>query len=114
MVIGQYRSDLLCCCQSQIDRYEKETLAKELGGGITVNAVAPGFVDTDMVKSVMVKSVPDEVMKSIISKIPLGRLGKALEIAGAVAYLASEDGDYIRGQIIDINGDFTFEMYFSP
>lgn len=77
-----------------------KALAKEFAGkGITVNAVAPGFVDTDMVKS-----VPDEAMKSILSKIPLGRLGKASEIAGAVAYLASEDGDYITGQIIDING----------
>lgn len=43
-------------------------------------------------------------MKSILSKIPLGRLGKASEVAGAVAYLVSEDGDYITGQIIDING----------
>jgi NAD(P)-dependent dehydrogenase (short-subunit alcohol dehydrogenase family) len=77
-----------------------KALAKEFAGkGITVNAVAPGFVDTDMVRS-----VPDEAMKSILSKIPLGRLGKASEIAGAVAYLASEDGDYITGQIIDING----------
>lgn len=77
-----------------------KALAKEFAGkGITVNAVAPGFVDTDMVKS-----VPDEAMKSMISKIPLGRLGKASEVAGAVAYLASEDGDYITGQIIDING----------
>jgi NAD(P)-dependent dehydrogenase (short-subunit alcohol dehydrogenase family) len=77
-----------------------KALAKEFAGkGITVNAVAPGFVDTDMVKS-----VPDEAMKSILSKIPLGRLGKASEVAGAVAYLASEDGDYITGQIIDING----------
>ncbi len=77
-----------------------KALAKEFAGkGITVNAITPGFVDTDMVKS-----VPDEAMKSIISKIPLGRLGKASEVAGAVAYLASEDGDYITGQIIDING----------
>ncbi len=77
-----------------------KALAKEFAGkGITVNAIAPGFVDTDMVKS-----VPDEAMKSILSKIPLGRLGKASEVAGAVAYLASEDGDYITGQIIDING----------
>jgi NAD(P)-dependent dehydrogenase (short-subunit alcohol dehydrogenase family) len=77
-----------------------KALAKEFAGkGITVNAIAPGFVDTDMVRS-----VPDEAIKSIISKIPLGRLGKASEVAGAVAYLASEDGDYITGQIIDING----------
>jgi NAD(P)-dependent dehydrogenase (short-subunit alcohol dehydrogenase family) len=79
---------------------ENEELMKEfIGGGITVNAVASRFIDTDIVRS-----VPDEAMKSILSKIPLGRLGKASEVAGAVAYLASEDGDYITGQIIDING----------
>jgi len=77
-----------------------QTLAKEFGGkGITVNAVAPGFIETDMVKS-----VPKEIMDKIIAQVPLGRLGKPSEVAGAVAYLVSEDGDYITGQVIDING----------
>lgn len=77
-----------------------KALAKEFAGkGITVNAVAPGFIDTDMVKS-----VSDEILKNILFRIPLGRLGKASEVAGTVAYLASEDGDYITGQVIDING----------
>jgi NAD(P)-dependent dehydrogenase (short-subunit alcohol dehydrogenase family) len=77
-----------------------QTLAKEFGGkGITVNAVAPGFIETDMVKS-----VPKEIMDKILAQIPLGRLGKPSEVAGAVAYLVSEDGDYITGQVIDING----------
>ena len=77
-----------------------QTLAKEFAGkGITVNAVAPGFIETDMLKS-----VSKEIMEKILAQIPLGRLGKASEVAGAVAYLVSEDGDYITGQVIDING----------
>ncbi|MCZ7399958.1 MAG: beta-ketoacyl-ACP reductase [Candidatus Methanoperedens sp.] len=77
-----------------------QTLAKEFAGkGITVNAVAPGFIETDMLKS-----VPKETMEKILAGIPLGRLGKPSEVAGAVAYLVSEDGDYITGQVIDING----------
>lgn len=77
-----------------------KALAKEFAGkGITVNAIAPGFIETDMVKG-----VPDEIIEKILAKIPLGRLGKASEVAGAVAYLASLDGDYITGQVIDING----------
>jgi len=77
-----------------------QTLAKEFANkGITVNAIAPGFIETDMLKS-----VPKEIMDKILAQIPLGRLGKPSEIAGAVAYLVSEDGDYITGQVIDING----------
>ncbi len=76
------------------------TLAKEFASkGITVNAIAPGFIETDMVKS-----VPDETMKKILEKIPLGRLGRPDEVAGTVAYLVSNEGDYITGQVIDING----------
>ncbi|MDP3104519.1 MAG: 3-oxoacyl-ACP reductase FabG [Candidatus Methanoperedens sp.] len=77
-----------------------KALAKEFAGkGITVNAVAPGFIETDMVKG-----VPDEVMQKILAQIPLRRLGKASEVAATVAYLTSQDGDYITGQVIDING----------
>lgn len=77
-----------------------QSLAKEFAGkGITVNAVAPGFIETDMLKS-----VPKEIMDKILAQIPLGRLGKPSEVAGAVVYLVSEDGDYITGQVIDING----------
>jgi 3-oxoacyl-[acyl-carrier protein] reductase len=77
-----------------------QTLAKEFAGkGITVNAVAPGFIETEMLKS-----ISKEIMDKILAQIPLGRLGKPSEVAGAVAYLVSEDGDYITGQVVDING----------
>jgi NAD(P)-dependent dehydrogenase (short-subunit alcohol dehydrogenase family) len=77
-----------------------QTLAKEFAGkGITVNAVAPGFIETDMLKS-----VPGDVMEKIVAKIPLGRLGRPEEVAVGVAYLVSSEGDYITGQVIDVNG----------
>jgi 3-oxoacyl-[acyl-carrier protein] reductase len=77
-----------------------KTLAKEFAGkGITVNAIAPGYIGTDMVRS-----VPKEILEKIIAQIPLGRLGEPSEVAGAVAYLVSEDGAYITGQVIDLNG----------
>jgi len=77
-----------------------QTLAKEFASkGITVNAIAPGFIETDMAKS-----VPEETMRKVLEKIPLGRLGKPDEVAGTVAYLVSDEGNYITGQVIDING----------
>lgn len=77
-----------------------QSLAKEFASkGITVNAIAPGFIETDMLKG-----IPKNIMDSILAQIPLGRLGKPSEIAGAVAYLCSDDGNYITGQVIDING----------
>jgi acetoacetyl-CoA reductase len=77
-----------------------KTLAKEFASkGITVNAIAPGYVGTDMVRS-----IAPEILDKIIAQIPLGRLGEPSEVAGAVAYLVSEDGAYITGQVIDLNG----------
>lgn len=77
-----------------------QTLAKEFADkGVTVNAVAPGFVATDMLKS-----VPANIMEKILALIPMGRLGKPEEIASAVTYLVSPEAGYITGQVIDING----------
>jgi acetoacetyl-CoA reductase len=67
--------------------------------GITVNAVCPGYIDTDMVAH-----VPEKVLEGIIAQIPEGRLGKADEIASLVAYLASDDAAFITGAIISANG----------
>ncbi|MXN64992.1 acetoacetyl-CoA reductase [Stappia sp. GBMRC 2046] len=67
--------------------------------GITVNAICPGYIDTDMVAA-----VPEKVLEGIISGIPVGRLGKAEEIAAAVRYLASNEAGFMTGAVMSING----------
>ena len=75
-------------------------LARELGSrNITVNCVAPGFIDTDMTAS-----LPDEQQKALLSQIPLGHLGKPADVAHAVAYLASPEAAYVTGQELHVNG----------
>jgi acetoacetyl-CoA reductase len=77
-----------------------KALAQESAAkGITVNCIAPGYIDTEMVAA-----VPEEAMKKIVAAIPVGRLGSAVEIANAVAYLASEDSGFITGSTLTING----------
>jgi acetoacetyl-CoA reductase len=67
--------------------------------GVTVNCVAPGYIDTDMVAA-----VPEPVLQKIIATIPVGRLGKAEEIAKAVAFLAGDDAGFITGATLTVNG----------
>ena len=75
-------------------------LARELGSrGITVNCVAPGFIETDMTAA-----LPEEQQKALLGQIPLGHLGKPEDIAHAVAYLASARAGYVTGQEIHVNG----------
>jgi len=77
-----------------------KSLAKELAGkGVTVNAVAPGFIETEMVTS-----IPDKVKERLLAQIPLHRFGTAEEVARAVVYIVSSDGDYITGAELSING----------
>lgn len=77
-----------------------KSLAREVGSrGITVNTVAPGFIDTDMTRS-----LPEEQRKALTEQIPLSRLGAPEDIAKAVTFLASEGGAYITGQTINVNG----------
>jgi len=77
-----------------------KSLAREVGSrNITVNAVAPGFIDTDMTRA-----LPDAVRQGLLAQIPLGRLGQAEEIAHAVAFLASPRAAYITGTTIHVNG----------
>ena len=77
-----------------------KTAAKELASrGITVNAIAPGFIETDMTAS-----LPEDVKNLMLGQIPLGRAGKPEDIASAVTFLASEKASYITGQIIHVSG----------
>lgn len=77
-----------------------KSLAREVGArGITVNAVAPGFIDTDMTKG-----LAEEHKQVLLKQIPLGRLGQPEEIAAAVAFLASPEAAYITGETISVNG----------
>jgi 3-oxoacyl-[acyl-carrier protein] reductase len=82
-----------------------KSLARELGSrNITVNCVAPGFIDTDMTRA-----LPDDQKKALLEQIPLGRLGTPQDVAAAVAYLASAGGDYVTGAVLHVNGG----MYMS-
>ncbi len=77
-----------------------KSAAKELGSrGITVNAVAPGYIDTDMTKV-----LPDKIKEEIISQIPLRRMGVDEDVAKLVAFLASDNASYITGQVISVDG----------
>jgi 3-oxoacyl-[acyl-carrier protein] reductase len=77
-----------------------KSLAREVGArGITVNAVAPGFIDTDMTRA-----LADEHKQMLLNQIPLNRLGQPEEIAAAVAFLASPEAAYITGETISVNG----------
>ncbi|HEY1342411.1 MAG TPA: 3-oxoacyl-[acyl-carrier-protein] reductase [Bryobacteraceae bacterium] len=77
-----------------------KALAQEMGSrSITVNAVAPGYIATDMTKD-----LPEELKQKLLGAIPLGRMGRPEDIAAAVKFLASEDAAYITGQVIAVNG----------
>ena len=77
-----------------------KTAARELGSrGITVNAVAPGFIDTDMTAV-----LSDKSKEAILSGVPLGRMGSADDVAAAVAFLAGDEASYITGQVLSVDG----------
>jgi 3-oxoacyl-[acyl-carrier protein] reductase len=82
-----------------------KSLARELGSrNITVNCVAPGFIDTDMTRA-----LSDDQRKALLEQIPLGRLGTPQDVAAAVAYLVSPGGGYVTGAVLHVNGG----MYMS-
>jgi 3-oxoacyl-[acyl-carrier protein] reductase len=77
-----------------------KTVAREYAGrGITVNAVAPGFIAT-----AMTEVLADDIKQSLLAQIPMGSLGSAADVAAAVGFLASEEAGYITGQVLHVNG----------
>ena len=80
-----------------------KTIAKEFGSkGITANAIAPGYIETDMTVA-----LGDEVRKGVENMVPLRRYGQSKEIAAAVSYMASEDAGYVTGQVLVVDGGLT-------
>lgn len=96
---GQYGQVNYAAAKSGIHGFTKALAQEGARFGITVNAIAPGYVDTDMVRA-----VPDDVLQKIIARIPVGRLGQAADIARGVTFLTAEDADFITGSTLSING----------
>jgi len=96
---GQYGQVNYAAAKSGIHGFTKALAQEGARFGITVNAIAPGYIDTEMVAA-----VPENVLEKIVARIPVGRLGHASEIARAVAFLASEDGGFVTGSTMSING----------
>ena len=96
---GQYGQVNYAAAKSGIHGFTKALAQEGARAGITVNAIAPGYIDTEMVAA-----VPEDVLAKIIARIPVGRLGRADEIARGVTFLCSEDGGFITGSTLSING----------
>jgi acetoacetyl-CoA reductase len=96
---GQYGQVNYAAAKSGIHGFTKALAQEGARFGITVNAIAPGYIDTDMVAA-----VPADVLAKIVAKIPVGRLGQAKEIARAVAFLVAEDAGFVTGSTLSING----------
>jgi acetoacetyl-CoA reductase len=96
---GQYGQVNYAAAKSGIHGFTKALAQEGARFGVTVNAIAPGYIDTDMVAA-----VPEDVLAKIVARIPVGRLGKAEEIARAVAFLVDENAGFITGSTLSING----------
>ena len=96
---GQYGQVNYAAAKAGIHGFTKALAQEGAALGITVNAVAPGYVDTEMVRA-----VPKDVLEKIIARIPVGRLGRAEDISRAVLFLVADDADFITGSTLSING----------
>jgi acetoacetyl-CoA reductase len=96
---GQYGQVNYAAAKSGIHGFTKALSQEGAPKGITVNAIAPGYIDTDMVAA-----VPPAVLEKIVAKIPVGRLGKAEEIARGVAFLVADEAGFVTGSTMSING----------
>jgi acetoacetyl-CoA reductase len=96
---GQYGQVNYAAAKSGIHGFTKALAQEGASKGVTVNVVAPGYTDTDMLSA-----VPPNVLENIVAKIPVGRLGKAEEIARGVVFLVADDCGFITGSTLSING----------
>jgi len=96
---GQYGQVNYAAAKSGIHGFTKALAQEGAAKGVTVNAIAPGYIDTDMVAA-----VPPNVLEKIVARIPVGRLGKAHEIARGVLFLVADDAGFITGSTMSING----------
>jgi acetoacetyl-CoA reductase len=96
---GQYGQVNYAAAKSGIHGFTKALAQEGARFGITVNAIAPGYVDTDMVRA-----VPADVLEKIVARIPIGRLGRAVDIARGVAFLTADEAEFITGSTLSING----------
>jgi acetoacetyl-CoA reductase len=96
---GQYGQVNYAAAKSGIHGFTKALAQEGARGQITVNAIAPGYVDTEMVRA-----VPPDVLEKIVARIPMGRLGRAYDIARGVLFLTADDADFITGSTLSING----------
>ena len=96
---GQYGQVNYAAAKSGIHGFTKALAQEGARAGVTVNAIAPGYIDTDMVAA-----VPADVLEKIVAKVPVGRLGQAQEIARGVAFLCSEEAGFVTGSTLSING----------
>jgi acetoacetyl-CoA reductase len=96
---GQYGQVNYAAAKSGIHGFTKALAQEGARAGVTVNAIAPGYIDTDMVAA-----VPADVLEKIVAKIPVNRLGQAHEIARGVVFLCSEDAGFVTGSTLSING----------
>ena len=96
---GQYGQVNYAAAKSGIHGFTKALAQEGAKFGVTVNAIAPGYIDTDMVAA-----VPPPVLEKIVAKIPVGRLGQAMEIARGVRFLVSDNGGFVTGSTLSING----------
>jgi acetoacetyl-CoA reductase len=96
---GQYGQVNYAAAKSGIHGFTKALAQEGARFGITVNAIAPGYVDTEMVRA-----VPDDVLQKIIARIPVGRLGHAEDIARGVVFLTADEADFVTGSTLSING----------
>jgi acetoacetyl-CoA reductase len=96
---GQYGQVNYAAAKSGIHGFTKALAQEGASRGITVNAVAPGYVDTEMVRA-----VPKDVLEKIVARIPVGRLGKAEDISRTVLFLVADNADFITGSTLSVNG----------